>query len=234
MFEPTREPEPASTADLRAQWLGHLARHAAEQRWGQMLMALAVLHLAAMVACHVAHLEVGATQKWIYPTIWVVEVVLTFFIARAFAGRGWAWSSPMSGVVFRVWVTYLILCFSVASLNTLSGFEHDWFKPVWCTLGTFGFATMAWIASLWFLVPAVQMYFTGLLMVKMPAYAFLIHGLSFGLALAGIGAYLEVQRRAGLSGSARADDGRDARTADTRTTHEGWERTVSSPVRRTG
>jgi hypothetical protein len=140
----------------------------------------------------------------VYPAIWVSEVTLTFLIARAFAGRGWAWSSAMSGVVFRVWMTYLILCFSVTTMNSLTGFEHEWYKPVWCTLGTFGFATMAWIISLWFLVPAVQMYFTGLLMVKFPAYAFLIHGASFGLALAGIGVYLESRRRQVLAGGGSA------------------------------
>ena len=68
----------------------------------------------------------------------------------------------------RVWITFLILAFSSASLNSLVGFETDWFKATWATLATFGFATMAWIFHLGFLIPAVQMSLTALLIARHP------------------------------------------------------------------
>jgi hypothetical protein len=98
-------------------------------------------------------------------------------------------------VVVRVWATYLILAFNAATMNSLMGWSADWFKPSWATLATFGFATMAWLFGLRFLIPAVQMYFTGLLMVQFPHYQYLIFGLSWWLALQAIGLVL---RRPGV------------------------------------
>jgi hypothetical protein len=70
----------------------------------------------------------------------------------------------------------------------------DWFKPVWATLSTFGFATTAYLVNPWYFVPAVQMYFTGLLMVTFPEYSYLIYGLSWFAAFEGIGLILERRR----------------------------------------
>jgi hypothetical protein len=110
-------------------------------------------------------------------------------------GRGWVRSTPLAAPVARVWVTFLILSFNLASMNTLTGLDREWFRPVLCTLSTFGFATMAYLIHLRFFVPAVQMYFTGLLMVRFPMHGYLIYGLSWWLALEGIGWTLELRRR---------------------------------------
>lgn len=181
--------------DLRGLWLKEVDQAAVKHRWGLSLMAIGALHFTFFLACQAAVLTVGPTVRWVYPVLWISEVIATLFLMRMVAGRDWIRACPMVSVVSRVWVTYLILCFGLATLNNLGGWEHDWFKPVWCTLGTFGFATMAWLFSLWFLVPAFQMYFTAILMVEFPRWNFLIHGISFGMALAGIGLYLELRRR---------------------------------------
>ncbi len=64
--------------------------------------------------------------------------------------------------MLRVWLTFVILCLTSASLNSLTGFEIDWFKISWAMLGTFGFAVLAWIFHLAFLIPAVLMSITAL------------------------------------------------------------------------
>jgi hypothetical protein len=98
-------------------------------------------------------------------------------------------------VIARVWGTVLILSFNLASMNTLMGLEHEWFKPVLCTIAAFGFMMMAYLVSAWFFAAAVQMYFTGLLMVYQMDYCYLIHGVSWWLALMVIGGTMEVRRR---------------------------------------
>jgi len=75
----------------------------------------------------------------------------------------------------------------------MTGFTIDGFKPVWCTLGSFGFATMAWLFGPRDLVPAFQMDFNGLVMVRYPGWNYLIHGASWCLALQLLG--LDLARR---------------------------------------
>ena len=121
---------------------------------------------------------------------------------RLVAGKNWIREAPAVELIARVWITFLILSFNVASLNTLTGWSVDWFKPVWCTLASFGFATMAWLFGLRFLIPAFLMYFTGLLMVKFPEWNYLIHGISWWATLQSLGWDLirRSERLARLSG----------------------------------
>src|SRR5262249_40823817 len=88
-------------------------------------------------------------------------------------------------VIARLWVTFLILSFNVATLNALTGWESLWFKASWGTLSTFLFATLAWLFTLKFLIPAVMMYFTALLMARYPEWNNLFYGLSWCAALLG-------------------------------------------------
>jgi hypothetical protein len=53
---------------------------------------------------------------------------------------------------------------------------------------------MAWLADLRFLLIAVQMYATGMLMLQWPEWGFLIHGVSWCLALSVVGVLLERRR----------------------------------------
>ena len=77
----------------------------------------------------------------------------------------------------------------------------DWFKPVWCTLSTFGFAMTAWLVSRWFLVPAVQMSLTGMMMVRFPEHAYFIYGISWWIALHTVALALEKVRRKSIDRS---------------------------------
>ena len=72
----------------------------------------------------------------------------------------------------KLWTTFLILSFNLVTLNSFTGFELAWYKPVWATLSTFLFASLAWVFSPWLFVPAVQMWATGLLMVNFPDWCF--------------------------------------------------------------
>ena len=58
-------------------------------------------------------------------------------------------------------------------------------------LGTFGFATLAWIFHLAFLVPAVAMSLTALLIASHPDHAYLIFGLSWCLTMQSLAAWLK-------------------------------------------
>jgi hypothetical protein len=89
-------------------------------------------------------------------------------------------------LVAKLWTTFLILSFNLVSLNAITGFQLAWFKPVWATLSSFLFASLAWLFTPWFLVPAVQMWLTGLLMVNLPDWSFLVYGVSWWFALLGI------------------------------------------------
>jgi len=99
--------------------------------------------------------------------------------------------------VAKLWTTFLILSFNLVTLNSFTGFELAWYKPVWATLSTFLFASLAWAFSPWFFVPAVQMWATGLLMVNFPDWGFLIYGVSWWLALMGIAIHLRRQEPIG-------------------------------------
>jgi hypothetical protein len=159
-------------------------------------MAVGGVHLAFFAVCQAVY-TAGVRVEWPSLLLWSSEVVAVLVTIRLAAGRDWIRDTPSIGLIARVWITFLILSFNAATLNTLTGWSVDWFKLVWCTLSSFGFATMAWLFGLRYLIPAFQMYFTSLLIVRFPQWAYLIHGLSWCLALQWIGWDL-IRHRAGL------------------------------------
>jgi hypothetical protein len=167
-----------------------LVRVALRDRWGRALMAIGWVHLAFFLICQAIFSRGDRTPSH-FVALWIADLLATLGSFRLIAGPGWVRSTPLAGVVVRVWATYLILTFNAATMNSLTGWTLDWFKPSWAMLSTFGFATMAWLFGLRFLIPAVQMYFTGLLMVRFPGYNYLIFGLSWWAALQVIGGILE-------------------------------------------
>jgi hypothetical protein len=174
--------------------MADLCQVAVARPWGPALMAVGLVHFAAFLVCQAVY-TAGVRAPTVSLALWGVELFAVLTAMRMVAGRHWIRSSPAVGLVVRVWITFLILSFNVASLNTLTGWTVDWFKPVWCTLASFGFATMAWLFGLRYLIPAFQMYFTGLLMVRFPEWNYLIHGLSWCAALQGVGWDLHVRRQ---------------------------------------
>jgi hypothetical protein len=171
---------------------------AQRDRWGLALLAVGWIHLGYSLV-YQAFYTPDSSRGGYYALLWLSEVGAVVLVMRRVAGRGWFRATPLAGIILRVWATFLILSFSIATLNTLTGWSIDWFKLVWCSLGSFGFATMAWLLNLWFLVPAFQMYFTGLLMVSYPGGSYLIRGVSWWLALHGIGLILHRRRMRGLA-----------------------------------
>lgn len=187
MPEPTFEDDPIAWDNgWKRLLIADLRRQAVRRPWGPALMAVGWVHLAFFLVCQAVY-TAGVRAEWPSVLLWGSEVAAVVGVMRLVAGRGWASESPAVGLIVRVWVTFLILSFNVASMNTLMGWGLDWFKPAWCTLSSFGFATMAWLFGPRLLVPAFQMYFTSLLMVRFPQWAYLIHGLSWWAALQALG-----------------------------------------------
>jgi hypothetical protein len=182
-IHPPTEPAAGPERDLRAAWTEDVLAVARECRWPRLLLLLGVMHLLFSLGLQTLLWLTGGLPHWPYPVVWTIEVAATIGLSRWVSGPRWWTRTAMSRVVVRVWVTYLILAFSVSTQNDLTGWEIAWFKPAWCTLGTFGFATMAWLFTPWFLVPAVQMWLTGLLTIRFPETSYLIHGLSWMLAM---------------------------------------------------
>jgi hypothetical protein len=191
-----------SLADLRgcqAALVHDLVRVAARDRWGHGLMVIGWVHLGFFLICQALYARGDRAPAHFIP-LWMADLAAVLASFRLIAGRGWMRATPLAGVVVRVWATYLILAFNAATMNSLMGWSADWFKTSWAALATFGFATMAWLLGLRFLIPAVQMYFTGLLMIRFPQHQYLIFGLSWWLALQAIGLVL---RRPGVESRIR-------------------------------
>jgi hypothetical protein len=166
-------------------------------RWSFGLMAIAWVHLATFLTCYIMY-QAGDLAPPRYLVAWFLEfLVVVGLTRRMVTGGGRHRPPPLTGLLARVWITFLILAFSAASLNNLTGMPPEWFKPMWGTLSTFGFAMMAWLVSLWFLVPAVQMSLTAMLIARWTPHAYLIYGISWWLALHLVALAIErVRRRA--------------------------------------
>jgi hypothetical protein len=164
-------------------------------RWSRALVSVAWIHLFTFLACQALHDPV-AERDVRHLVLWIIELAVVILTMRRVAGLGWFWSSPAINVIARLWVTFLILSFNVATLNALTGWESLWFKASWGTLSTFLFAALAWLFTPKFLIPAVQMYFTALLMARFPEWNNLIYGVSWWLALMGTACVVQRRERA--------------------------------------
>lgn len=180
----------------KTELVADLERVASRDRWGLALMGVGWVHLAFFGVCQALYSN-GDRESSHFLPLWALEFVANLWVIRRVAGPGWHRATPLAPVLVRVWATFLILSFNVASLNSLMGWHAEWFKAVWTTLSTFGFATTAYLVNLGYFVPAVQMYFTGLLMVRFPGWEYLIYGVSWWIALEAIGLILETRRARG-------------------------------------
>lgn len=151
-------------------------------RWLCALMAVAWIHLLAFMVCHNLHSprQDGDPRHIL---VWFIELVTVFVAMRIFAGKGWFWSPQAIHFIGRLWLTLLILSFSLSTLNATIGWQTLWFKAAWGTLSSFFFATLAWLITPRFLILAVQMYVTALLMARFMEWNNLIYGVSWWLAL---------------------------------------------------
>ncbi len=178
-------PQVPRLALARAEILADVSQAAVCRRLSRALVGTACINLMAMALCQWIYVPDGRAD-YRHPLLWVVDVAAVLGCLRLTLGPGWARSSPAISLITKLWTTFLILSFSVVTLNAFTGYELAWYKPVWATLSTFLFASLAWIFSPWLFIPAVQMWATGLLMVNFTHWAFLIYGVSWWLALVGV------------------------------------------------
>ena len=151
-------------------------------RWSRALMAVAWIHLLAFLVCHTLHSPSQDSDPR-HILVWFIELVTVFVAMRIFAGKGWFWSPEAIHFIGRLWLTLLILSFSLSTLNATIGWHTLWFKAAWGTLSSFFFATLAWLITPRFLILAVQMYVTALLMARFMDWNNVIYGASWWLAL---------------------------------------------------
>lgn len=170
-------------AMLRADLDGAFRRGAG--KWSRALVAMGWIHLACFMACQALH-DPARERDPRHLVLWATELVAMLAALRLIAGPRWARSSTAVGVATRLWGTFLILSFNLVMLNALTGWETRWYKPAWGTLSTFLLASTAWLFSPRMFIPAVQMYFTALLMVTFKDQENLIYGVSWWLAFLGI------------------------------------------------
>lgn len=199
---------PSTESPNPPDWLAALRADASEvalrRRWGVALVAVGWVHLVAFLACHaIRNPAIRSDPR--HAGLWALDVAGCLLAMRVVSGRDWYRASPAAALVARLWGTFLVLAFSLAVLNSASGWSHDWFKPTWCTLSSFGFAAMAWLFDARFLIPAVQMGATGLVMVRYPSWNYVIFGISWWAALQGIGIALarSAQRPGDFLGDSR-------------------------------
>ena len=150
-------------------------------RWSRALMTVAWIHLLAFVVCHSMHSPRQESDPR-HILVWFIELVSVFVAMRLVVGKGWFWSPEAIHFIGRLWLTLLILSFSLSTLNATIGWQTLWFKAAWGTLSSFFFATLAWLITPRFLILAVQMYVTALLMARFMDWNNLIYGVSWWLA----------------------------------------------------
>jgi len=188
----TSDPEGTDLSTIQQELQADFGRVAQRDGWARALMVIGWLHLAFFGANQWVAWKLEAS--WLHVLFWFAEVGVLVVALRQLIGPGWWRSTPLAGTLTRVWITFLIIAFNVATMNALMGLDPRWYQPVWTSLSTFGFATTAWICNLWFLVPAVGMYFVGQAIVQWPSYAFLIYGLAWWATLQGTGLVLVRKR----------------------------------------
>lgn len=174
-----------SHPDWKAWFASDLRETVVRDGWCAALWAIAAIHLIAF----------GITQVLYDPKrdsdprlllLWVAELAICWCAFRVITGR-WGYSAKTAaGVVMRVWVTFFILVFNSILMNVQSGWAIHWYRLAWPTLSTFGFATLAWLISYRFLIPAVWMWLTGLLIVRFPHSSYAIYGVSWSVCLAAL------------------------------------------------
>jgi hypothetical protein len=168
------------------------------KRWGLALMAMGWIHLGSFLLLQRLY-DQGFRHALLYIGIWAIQLGANLWLMRLFSGPGWARSTALMSLLVRIWGTFLLLSFTLVSLNSLMTFSMEWYRAAWTTLSTFGFAMTAYLTTPWFFVPAVQMYFTGLLLAFYPRIGYAAYGVSWWAALQGVGLILEYKRARSLA-----------------------------------
>ena len=189
---------PLTLAAWKADQVSQTLALAFRKRWGLALMAMGWIHLGSFLLLQGLY-NLGYRAALLYISIWVTQLGANLWLMRRFSGPGWARSTALLSLLVRIWGTFLLLSFTLVSLNSLMTFSMEWYRAAWTTLSTFGFAMTAYLTTPWFFVPAVQMYFTGLLLALYPKIGYAAYGVSWWAALQGVGLVLEYKRARSLA-----------------------------------
>jgi hypothetical protein len=193
--QPAAPKPPIDPRAWRTDLVSDLDRVAARDRWGYAMMSIGAIHFAAFTLCEFLYTS-GDLRETPYVAIWLFELAAVLLTMQYFGGRYWWRATPLAGILGRVWGTFLLLSFNLTTMNSMLGLAYpEWFKPALTNLATFGFATTAYLLTPRYFIPAVGMYFTGLLMVALPRHAYIIHGSAWLLTLLSLGVILERRRR---------------------------------------
>ncbi len=180
-------------------WRGALSAEArrtlASGRWPTAFLAIGWVHLAFFLALQAID-DNQPHSDLRHPALWLVEFFCVVSVL-IWAG-GWRWynASPAVSVLARMWGTFLILSFNLSAMNAQTGWEMNWYKPVWANLSAFFLATLGYFFSQpRYVVLAVLMFLTGLAMLHLPEWDYLIYGLAWFLAIEIIGIGLLRRKR---------------------------------------
>lgn len=190
-----------ATAEQKTQLL-ELAR---QRRWGLALLLLGWLHLAVFLGCHYLTIVQHCRAAPPYLALWLGELCGMGLLFRLCGGPRSAQPPPRPLELFvrRVWLTYFVLAFNLASLNTLRGHIMFEFFPAMATLASFAFLMMTVVLDGRFFAAVLSMFASGLLMAAFFLHCYLIFAVTWWLVLEGIGLTLlwTQQRSPSHSGS---------------------------------
>lgn len=153
--------------------------------WPRLLALIGLYHLIACLLCHAIY-STGNLAAMPYLTIWGIQLGLNILTLRRALGKGWSRRNPISAILVRVWLTFLIISFSVTSYSEMSAAQaqsFNWFKPAWASLSCFAWAVTAWLVNPWFVMAAVWTWGMGWLMIYRIHDAYLIYGIGWCLLL---------------------------------------------------
>jgi hypothetical protein len=153
--------------------------------WPESLACIGAFHLIACVICHLLYKYVTIAPLP-YLATWGLQLAANAWVLRKLHGRGWSRSHPLIGVLTRVWLTFLIISFSVTSYSEISASQantFNWFKPAWASLSCFAWAMTAWIINPWFVLAAVWTWAMGWAMIYRIHDAYLIYGIGWAVLL---------------------------------------------------
>ena len=167
----------------------------ARRNWGWALLLVGWLHLVTFCFCHYLT-TIGYHQSPGYLAMWVGELLGMVVIFRVCGGTRIADPVlPLELFIRRVWLAYFLLAFNLGSMNTLRGHALFEFFPATASLASFAFIMMSLVVSWRFLIAAVVMFVSGLLMAANLLNEYLVFAFAWWLVLNGIGMSLIRQQR---------------------------------------
>lgn len=153
--------------------------------WPRLLSLIGLYHLISCLICHSLYRS-GNLDALPYLIIWSIQLAMNLATLRMTLGYGWSHQNPLFAILVRVWLTFLIISFSVTSYSEISADQansFNWFKPAWASLSSFAWAVTAWLVSPRFIWAAVWTWTMGWLMIFQIHDAYLIYGVGWSSLL---------------------------------------------------